>query len=327
MTAAFDLFFYEAFEEEQEALRRYAGTRFRAGYTAQTIQEAGHATPPAPIISLRTQSVIPVDWAPALRAILSRSAGYNHLSEYLQRTGRPVVCGYLPEYCVRAVAEQALLLWLALLRKLPQQVRQMAAFHRDGITGRETLEKTLLVVGVGHIGHQVVELGRALGMTVLGVDVAPRYADVRYVSFDQGLPAADIVVCAMNLTPDNVAYFSYERMQAAQPGCLFINIARGEMSPCADLLRLLRAGILGGVGLDVLNREHDFAVWLRAGRTQPDAEFEALLALREMENVIITPHNAFNTREAVERKAAQSVDQAERFLAKGTFLWPIPEVG
>ena len=82
MTAS-DIFFYEAFAEEAEQLLFYAnGTGLRVGHSPLTIQETGHTAPPAPVISLRTQSVLPPAWAPQLRGILSRSTGYDHLNAY-----------------------------------------------------------------------------------------------------------------------------------------------------------------------------------------------------------------------------------------------------
>lgn len=319
-----DVIFYEAFQEEQAAIQAHAAGLFDALYTDKTIQEAGDMVPLAPIISIRTQSIIPLEWHDAV-AVLSRSAGYDHLTAYRHVTGNPgVPCGYLPLYCARAVAEQALLLWTALLRRLPQQIAQFDTFHRDGITGRECLGKTLLVVGVGHIGYEIAKIGKMLDMQVLGVDLVERYADIDYIHIDEGLPQADIVVCAMNLTADNRAYFNYERMISAKNTAIFVNIARGEMSPPHDLLRLLTENKLSGVGTDVYDRENEFAVMLRENRRCDDPDFEAIKALAMRSDTVLTPHNAFNTEEAVERKAGQSVEQIQHFLREQRFKWMIP---
>jgi D-lactate dehydrogenase len=244
-----------------------------------------------------------------------------------------VPCGYLPLYCNRAVAEQALLMWMALLRKLPRQVASFATFQRDGLTGSECEGKTLAVVGVGNVGHQVVRIGEGLGMRALGVDIAPRFDWVHYVPIDEAVAHADVIVCAMNLTRQNVGYFGYGRLSRAKSGAVFVNVARGEMSPPQDLLRLLEEGRLGGAGLDVYDREQELAVALRGGvngltPVPTDAhspEIAATLALSKLPNVVLTPHNAFNTREAVDRKAEHAVRQVEHFLRKGTFLWNVPE--
>ena len=322
-----EVYFYEAFEEETEAIGRYLPGHLAAGFTWQTIQEEGAGSPPAPVISVRTQSVMPKEWGSGLAGVLTRSTGYDHVAAYVDSCGRSIPAGYLPLYCNRAVAEQAMLLWMALLRRLPQQVKQFGSFHRDGLTGRECEGKHLLVVGVGQAGSETVRVGQGLGMAVRGVDLVERCEFVSYTTLAASLAWADIIVCAMNLTADNAGYFSEAVLRRARPGAIFVNVARGELSPAAGLLRLVKEGHLGGVGLDVYSHESELAVSLREGRSSDDPEVVATLALGEQPNVILTPHNAFNTYESVDRKAAQSVEQIVHFLERGAFLWPVPPSG
>ena len=158
------------------------------------------------MISIRAQSIIPNSWATEIDGILSRSTGYDHIVTYLGKCKEDIPCGYLPLYCSRAVAEQAMLLWMALLRKLTKQMHAFTNFNRDGLTGQECKNKTLLVVGVGNIGYEVVQIGEGLGMKVFGVDIVERHRSVSYTSIEQGLALADIIVCSMNLTDDNISY-------------------------------------------------------------------------------------------------------------------------
>ena len=317
-----DIYFFEAFAEEAAALRRVLPERISAGFTDKTIQECAalpHA--PARLISIRTQSEVPVSWAGSLEGLLTRSTGYDHVRVYRRQIQQPQFpCGYLPLYCARAVAEQAALLWMALGRKLFRQTQQFATFQRDGLTGRECEHKVLLVVGVGHIGGEVVRIGRGLGMRVLGVDIVKPAVDVELVDLERGLPQADVIVCCMSLTPLNHGLFNAARWRQVRPGALFVNIARGEHAPAADLLAALEAGWLGGVALDVYEQEQALAVALRRGEPAD----RALSGLARRPEVILTPHNAFNTQEAVTRKAEQSVRQIEHFLQRGRFLWPVP---
>ncbi len=315
-----DVFFYEAFAEEAAVLAAALPSSIHAGFTDLTIQETNAPEPPARIISLRTQSKIPNEWAGEIDALLSRSTGYDHLAAYRDRHPGGPACGYLPLYCARGVAEQAMLLWTALSRRLPAQLKQFETFHRDGITGREIAGKTLLVAGVGNIGGEIVRIGQGLDMRVYGVDPVQKHDFVNYVELDEKIGEADIIVCAMNLTAENRGIFDYEKLANAKPGALFINIARGELSPAADLLRLLEEKILGGVGLDVYENESELAVALRTGTASKDV----VLKLNERVDVLCTPHNAFNTEKAVVRKSAQSVEQIEHFLKTGNFLWEVP---
>jgi D-lactate dehydrogenase len=318
------IYFYEAFEEEVQELEKRLPNSISAEYTWKTIQECGHENPPALLISTRTQSKLPVEWADELSGILSRSTGYDHLLTFLKKCQKDVPCGHLPLYCNRSVAEQAMTLWMALFRKLPLQREHFKRFHRDGLTGTECLGKNLLVVGVGNIGYEIVRIGAGLGMEVKGVDLIQKHSSVDYVSIEQGLTWADVVVCAMNLTPLNVGYFNYNRLKEAKPGLVFVNVARGEMSSSYVLFRLLNEGHLGGVALDVYDKECDLAVSLHERRRSADPEVKASLKLAKHPNVICTPHNAFNTKESVIRKVDHTVQQIDHFRQTGKFLWPIP---
>jgi D-lactate dehydrogenase len=318
-----DVYFYEAFEEEMNLLRSLLGRDLTYEFTSTTVQETRHKKPPARLISIRTQSIIPPGWAEELDGVLSRSTGFDHLVAYEAQIKKRLPLGYLEEYATRAVAEHALMMAMALLRKLPQQMRQFGAFNRDGLTGAESLGKNLLVVGVGRIGSEIVKIAGGLGFAVKGVDIVPNKADVTYVSRDDGIPWADVIICAMNLTKQNAGYFGYDLLQTARKGCVFVNIARGEHSPLTGLKRLLDERHLAGVGLDVFEDEGALAAALRSP-TAPLAPHVTLISqLLARPNVLLTPHNAFNTQEALQRKAAMSVEQIRHFLQHRDFIWKV----
>ena len=153
-------------------------------------------------------------------------------------------------------------------------------------------------------------------MDVRGVDILQKHPLVTYCSIADGLMWADVIVCAMNLTTQNAGYFKYDVLKRAQRGVVFVNVARGELSPTNDLVKLLDEGHIGALALDVYEKESALAVALRSGKSG--------FPLLGRANVILTPHNAFNTAEAVGRKAAQTVQQIEHFLQNGEFLWPNP---
>ena len=125
----------------------------------------------------------------------------------------------------------------------------------------------------------------------------------------------------MNLTDVNAGYFTADRLAMLKPGALLINIARGEFTPLEPLAQAIESGHLGGAGLDVFEQETQVGPNLRN-----NAELDTrspLYRLSQAKNVILTPHNAFNTAEAVQRKSQQSVEQLKHFLEKGAFIWPI----
>lgn len=321
-------FFFEAFDEEREALLAFGCDKLDHDMSWKTIQEYFSDgipdMPPADIISVRTQSIIPLKWAPHLKAILTRSTGFDHLTRYCAAVQQPPKCGYLPLYCNRSVAEQALTLWMALLRRLPLQMSHFSSFDRDGLTGRETFGKRLLVIGVGHIGAEIVSIGRGLGMEVKGIDPVKKMNDLEYTTFEEGASWADIVAVAMNLNDTNNGYFSAERLAMLKPGALLVNIARGDFTPLAPLADAIESGRLGGAGLDVFEQETAIGPSLR-GNAQMDSD-SPLARLARHPNVILTPHNAFNTIEAVRRKSEQSVQQLRNFIDTGAFIWPVKVV-
>ena len=318
-----DVFFYEAFEEEAVLLAEMIGKEFTFACSPKTIQEEGHQQPPAKLASIRTQSRIPAQWAGAVGGILSRSTGYDHLVAYRSAVVHAPPLGFLEEYATRAVAEHAIMLSMALLRKLPQQLRQFEVFNRDRLTGSQCEGTNLLVVGVGRIGSEIVKIANALGFTVKGVDIVPDKKDVDYVSKEIGIGWADLIVCSMNLTKENGGYFSYKLLRQAKKGCIFVNIARGEHSPLADLERLLDDGHLGGLGLDVFQDEGALAVSLGTPGDILSPQTAIVKRILSHPNVLLTPHNAFNSTEAIRRKSAMTVEQIHYFLKHGDFKWKI----
>jgi len=279
--------------------------------------------PPAKIISTRTQSEFVIDWADKLDAIISRSTGFDHLLAYRDITKSNFPMGYLPLYCNRSVAEHAMMMWANLLRKFVEQMRQFKKFDRDGLTGYEMQGKTIVVYGVGNIGHEIVKIGKGLEMKVYGVDIDPRHADVEYISPQEGAKVADIIVCAMNLTDNNVDYFNPDFFMLTKPTSIFVNISRGEISRTTHLLDALESNRIAGVALDAFDHEKTLSVGLRSGMIGEDPQVLAIQKMMEMENVLLSPHNAFNTHESVERKSKQSIEQVIQFLDTQSFKWQV----
>ncbi len=330
----FSAVFYEAFEEEEKILRKVLPKEFKYLFTWKTIQESGHKSPPAKVISTRTQSKFPIEWADSLNAIITRSTGYDHVSEYLTQTGARISAAYLPEYAARPVAEQALMMWTALLRNLTVQRKSFETFHRDGLTGREIRNRRITVIGVGHIGGEIVDIAHSLKMKILGVDIKPRAEmkkqyGLKYVSLKEGLKNADIAICALPLTGITRGLLNYKILKVMPGNSIFINVGRGEVSPTQDLLKLLNEGILGGIGLDVYDFEKELASVLRGGKKLSDLKpgaresVAAVLKLMRDPKVILTPHNAFNTEESVERKSLRTAENLASYLKTGKFLTPI----
>jgi D-lactate dehydrogenase len=320
----FDVLFFEAFFEERELLKKYLPEHIAAWFTEKTIQESDEEVF-APIISIRTQSRIPSDWVTEVKAVLSRSTGYDHLRNTQEGTALSIAKGYLPSYCSRSVAEHALLLSMLLLSQYHRQKKQFMEFDRSHITGREIFQKNILVAGVGSIGEEFVKIARGLGCSVKGFDRERRLSDLTYVSLKDGLAWADILICALSLNNETMGLLNTKVLSDAKEGLLLVNVSRGEITPLKDLDQLLESGKLAGIGLDVFEFENDLGPRLRAKNQTSSDQIKILKKWSELDRVVLTPHNAFNTLEALERKCRQSIESLLQFQETAQFKWMVNE--
>jgi len=332
----YDAAFYEVFAEEKSLLQEYLPDDYTYFFTDKSIQDCDQSGPVAAIISLRTQSKIPTEWIEKLDGIFSRSTGYDHLAKYFESVDKRIPAGHLPRYAARAVAEHVFMVMLMLLRKIDKQRHAVSRFHRDGLTGTELMAKTLAVIGVGNIGSEIVKIGVGLDMNLVGVDLIER-EDIRqqfnltYTDLANAVSTADIIVCALPLTDLTYRMLNYDALKSAKSSVILINAARGEITPPADLLRLLDEQHLSGIALDVYDEESSLGSCLRGEITLEEIKapevrhsVESTLALMDHPKVIATPHNAFNTRESTQRKAKQTAGNILNFLETGDFLTSIP---
>ncbi len=192
---------------------------------------------------------------------------------------------------VRATAELALGLTLALLRRIPQAAASVrdGEWDRDRFPGHELFEKTAGIVGVGRLGSIMAECLGALGMRVLGYDPRPDFPDhvaERVGSLDALLAASDLVSIHVSYDATTHHLIGPAELAAMKPGAVLVNTARGGVLDEGALLDALRAGRLAGAALDVLYGE-------------PDIAGHPLVAYaREHDNLLIVPHLGGNTAES-----------------------------
>jgi phosphoglycerate dehydrogenase-like enzyme len=237
--------------------------------------------------------------APHLRVIGRSGIGVDNVDlEAARARGIPVVVA--PGAGARAVAEGAFVLALALLKRLPEldrAVRESEWSFRDRADVRDLDGATLGIVGYGHIGRELGELGRAAGMHVLAYDPHVEEANT---PLDALFENADVVSLHVPLDDSTRGLIGPELLARAKPGLILVNTARGGLvSSHEDLLRALESGRLGGVGLDVFDDE------------PPDPE----QPLFDHPRVLVTPHALGLTRgsrEAVFRMMAEGVAAALR---------------
>jgi D-lactate dehydrogenase len=262
---------------------------------------------------------------PAVRMIATRSTGYDHIDlKECRRRGIPV-CN-VPSYGENTVAEHTFALILMLTRKVHQSYNQVRAGHleRAMLTGFDLQGKTLGVVGAGHIGLHAIRIGRGFGMRVLTHDVSrdPFLADLlgfSYVSLETLLTESDIVSLHCPLTPATRHIIGPAQIHRMKPGALLINTSRGGLVDTDALIEALDAGLLGGAGLDVIEGE-ELIKEEKQLLYEPHTleQFRAATRNRVLlarDDVVFTPHNAFNSREALERILDTTIANLEAFRA------------
>lgn len=262
---------------------------------------------------------------PKLRLIVTRSTGYDHIDVAAAHARGITVC-HAPGYGTQTVAEYTLALMLALSRRLKPLLENNArmAFHALGLAGIDLMGKTLGVVGTGRIGAHVLHLAHAFGMSLLACDPQPnpelvaRYG-VRYLKLDDLLPQADIVSLNLPYCPATHHLLDAAKLALLKPNAMLVNTARGGVVDTQALLAVLRqGGLQGGLALDTFEGEE---VWL--GKAHMQAETlpveklrQALLVyqLGQFPQVILSPHNAYHTDDALQRILVMAIQSLQGFL-------------
>ncbi|MGK8558903.1 hydroxyacid dehydrogenase [Nocardia gipuzkoensis] len=261
---------------------------------------------------------------PKLQLVATRSTGYDHIDlGYCAAQG--ITVSNVPDYGDSTVAEHVFALILGLARHLVDAAERTrrGGFSQAGLRGFELRGKTLGVIGTGRIGRRVIEIAGGFGMAVVATDLHPDHAvagrlGFRYADLDDTLAAADILTLHVPATTDTVHLISDREFDLMKAGAVLINTARGHIVDVAALIRALTSGKVKAAGLDVLPEEsviQEEAEIFRDRALSP-LELRTLVAehvLFGFPNVLITPHNAYNTDEAVHRIIETTLRNIEAF--------------
>lgn len=261
---------------------------------------------------------------PNLQMIATRSTGYDHIDlEACHERG--IVVANVPLYGANTVAEHTFALILSLSRNVHRAwVRtQRQDFGVVGLQGFDLRGRTLGVVGTGNIGMHVIKIARGFGMRVLASDPQPNElaAEVlgfAYAPLESVLQQADIVTLHAPLVPATERLINAETIASMKRGALLINTSRGGLVDTQALLRALNTGQLGGAGLDVLEGEELLSEdhWDVVSSAN-ESELRRMLEHQQLllrEDVVVTPHIAFDSVEAVQRIADTTLQNVQRYL-------------
>ena len=266
-----------------------------------------------------------------LKLITTRSTGFDHIdTEECKK--RKIAVANVPTYGENTVAEHTFALLLALSRKIIESVgrTRRGNFDLEGLRGFDLKGKTLGVIGCGNIGRHVVRIAKGFEMNVLVFDVKPDTAfaklhGFRYVPMNNLLAESDIVTLHAPLNTHTFHLLNAQNMKLLKKGALLINTARGGLIETDALVQALKKKHLAGVALDVLEEECE----IREERQLLSSHFKQHTAnkcdiqvalenhiLLAQDNVIITPHNAFNSNEALMRILETDLANIRGFLKK-----------
>ena len=244
-----------------------------------------------------------------LRIIATRSTGYNHI-DLMYCTKNNIAVFNVEHYGEEAVAQYTTGLLLALIRNLLPAYLGMKQSSQDlsSYEGRTLKELTIGIVGCGAIGSAVAKIANFFGMKILINTYMknPAVSDfVKYVEMGELLANSDVITLHIPYTPEVYHLISQKEFEKMKQGVFIINTARGELIDIVALYKNLMSGKIKGAALDVLECEYlaikneNLADEIRDSDDNCIASALITQKLLDMDNVIITPHIAYNTKESV----------------------------
>jgi len=244
------------------------------------------------------------------RTVVLRCAGFNKLDlDAARELGFRI--GRVPAYSPHAVAEHTVGLLLAINRKIHRahmRVREQN-FSLDGLLGTDLYGKTATVVGAGAIGSALARILRGFGCRVIAVDPSEseelKAVGVEYLPLREALPQSTIVCLTCPLNPQTHHMINLDTIALIPRGSFLVNTARGAVIDTAALIRALKDEHFAGVALDVYEEEESLFFEDRSSSTLLDDVFARLLTFPK---VLITSHQAFFTREALDAIAATTIE-------------------
>lgn len=274
----------------------------------------------ADIISIFIDSTINknvIDTLPNLKFIATRTTGFNHIDwEYANSKGIQV--SNVPGYGSHTVAEFTFGLILNLSRNIisaNNYIRESSDFNYfPRMEGFDLESKTLGIIGTGKIGKNVVKIAKAFEMNVIACDLYPdlifaQENNFEYKNLSEVISGSDIITLHAPYNKENHHLINKENISMMKKGVYLINTARGELIDTEALISGLKEGIIAGFGADVLESEKEL-------KENKNSNIVALNhELMKMPNVIITPHIAFYTHEAVAEILKITLENIKEFIS------------
>lgn len=254
-----------------------------------------------------------------VKLLALRCAGFNNVE--IAKCPKELTVARVPAYSPYAVAEHTAGLLLALNRKVYKSYQRTKKynFSLDGLLGFDINGKTVGVIGTGKIGKIFIKIMRGFGANVIAYDVykdidAAKELGYKYVDLNKLYKESDIISLHCPLTDENHNLINEESISKMKKGVIILNTSRGKLINSKDLVKCLEEGRIGGVGLDVFEDEEEYFLNDMSNSYIRDVELSLLLS---MPNVVITAHQAFFTKEALEKIVSTTYENIDNFFTNG----------
>ena len=255
-----------------------------------------------------------------VKLIALRCAGFNNVD--LKCLDENIKAVRVPAYSPYAVAEHASALLLTLNRKTYKAYQRSKEYNftLNGLLGFDIHGKTVGVIGTGRIGKCFINIMKGFGANVIAYDVYKdeefaKEKEFEYVSLDELYKNSDIISIHCPLTDDNVKMINKKSIEKMKDGVVIINTSRGKLIDANDLIEELANGKIGGAALDVYENEGDFFMNDLSNSTLRDKNLSTLLT---MPNVVVTSHQAFFTKEALNKIAGDTCENIKEIFENGS---------
>ena len=262
-----------------------------------------------------------------LKYIATMSTGFDHI-DLKECAKRKIKVSNVPYYGENTVAEHTMALILALSRKMPESIAKVKKYDFDlsDLRGFDLKDKVLGIVGLGHIGEHVARMAKGFEMKVLAYDPKKnnklaRKLRVKYVSLDELLAKGDIISLHAPYNKKTHHMINGKNIKLIKKGAYLINTARGGLIDTSALIKALNSKRIAGAGLDVLEEECFIKEEkeLLAESFKDKCDLKTILEGHYLINhprVLVTPHNAFNSTEALCRILDTTVENIKGWLNK-----------
>jgi D-lactate dehydrogenase len=293
-TKPYDKTFFDLYKEEFGFDIDYFETRLTS---ATAVLAKGYEAVVAFVNDNIDAKTIDILYENGIRVIGMRCAGYNNID--FKAAFNKIHVVRVPAYSPYAVAEHAMALLLTLNRKIHRAYNRTREhnFSLNGLTGFDLHGKTIGVVGTGKIGRVFIDICRGFGMNVVAYDPFPvAGSDINYVSYDELCRKSDIISLHCPLSKETHYMINKDAIDKMKHGVIIINTSRGALINSEDLLKAVKEEKIGAAGLDVYEEETEF---FYEDLSYSIIRDDVLAGLISMPNIIVTSHQAFLTKEAL----------------------------